>query len=295
MARRFLLLFLICLLPVFAYGQQQSPTPFPPVYFNHLFILLDEQTYDDINQSEFVRDHFASFELRTTHTADGGSWSGAYVYGEQTCIEFFSIEKDSGVRPGTSGIGLGVDKAGDIEAVFTRLSERIEGKVQKGLITRKIEGKEIPWFYSVGIDYQDSISNFAPWIMEYHQDYLKTVHSDLSPEEDGITRKQYLMRRIQPDRYLGDIYEVTIALDETDADRFEKQLAAFDYKVEEQGARKACVGPGIKFTIIPQTVSAYGVTEIKMSLLRNREGEKTYRFGAKSVLKLNGRTATWTF
>ena len=295
MIHRFLLLCLICLVPVSAYGQQQPSTTFPPVYFNHLYILLDKQTYDDIAKSEFMRDYFASCELRTTNTTDGGSWTATYIYGEQTCIEFFSVEKDSDVKPGTSGIGLGVEEIGGIEVVFKRLSQQIEGKVQKGLITRKIVGKEIPWFYSVGIDYQDSTSTFSPWVMEYHQDYLKTVHPDLGPEEDGITRKQYLMRRIQPDRYLKDIYEVTIALNETDADRFEKQLAAFGYEIEERGARKVCVGPGITFTIIPETDSAYGVTEIKMSLLRSNEGQNTYKFGAKSTLRLNDKTATWTF
>jgi len=63
--------------------------PVPKVYLNHFFLNLDSQTYKDIVESDFIKNEFAHFEERITVVDESTSYSGAYIYGENTYFEFF--------------------------------------------------------------------------------------------------------------------------------------------------------------------------------------------------------------
>jgi hypothetical protein len=93
--------------------------------------------------------------------------------------------------------------------------------------------------------------------------------------------------------YFRDIYEVTVALDDAQTRRLINELEAFGYAIREDGKMKICKGPGIKFIVTPLNTSTGGITKLKMSLLRKKQGQKTYKFGAKSVLTFKGKTASW--
>lgn len=293
MRRYLILLCIACFLPTSISGQQRNSNPVTPVYLNHLYIVLDKQTYDDIAASEFMRNQFADFEQKTTVASGGRSWTGTYIRGEQTYIELFNPENKQGYKQGRSAIGFGVEQSGGIEIVQNQLS-RVGGKVEHGLNSRKINEQEIPWFHLVYVEYPDSTSEFVRWVMEYHKDYQGARYSDLKPGENGITRRQYLMRDYKPERYLKNISEVTIALDKQEADRFTKELTAFNYKIETHGTMKICVGSDIKLIIVPKVDSTEGIKQIKMSLAREKKSQKIYKFGTHSILRFSGRTATWT-
>ncbi len=275
--------------------QAASGRLLPPVYFNHLFVTLDNQTYSEITQSEFMRNQFANFEERTTTSNAGESWTGGYFYGEHTYFELFNIEKNPGFKIGESGIAFGVEEVGGIELIYDQLKTKVSEKVKKILRTRKIENKDIPWFYEVGVDYEDATLTLFTWVMEYHKDYLKNMYPDLKPEKNGIMRRQNLAPRFDQSKFLKDVYEATIALDDKQASRFLAELKAFGYVVKDKGKKKICKGPDIKFIVVPPIASISKITELKISLLREKEGQKTYGFGTKSTLEFKGKTAIWRF
>ncbi len=55
---------------------------------NHVFATVDRATAEAIRNSEFLR-RFANLEVRTT-TGTRNTWTGRYLYGERTYIEFFA-------------------------------------------------------------------------------------------------------------------------------------------------------------------------------------------------------------
>jgi hypothetical protein len=72
----------------------------PPVFLNHFYIALDEATYQALRQSPEIA-AFAGIEER--HTVAGSrSWSGFYVYGRQTYMEFFVADTGSLQRISTA-------------------------------------------------------------------------------------------------------------------------------------------------------------------------------------------------
>ena len=295
MRRHGFCLCLICFMLGCAVSRQQAPssTKVPPVYLNHLSIVLDRQTYDDILRSDFLRDQFADFSNSTT-VADGGqSWTGTYIRGEHTYIELFAPFGD--YRVGDVGIGLGVEQEGGVDMIYNIFKGLFGERATKDLRRRRIGDKEIPWFYEVSCDFGDESSDFVDWVMEYHRDYLKERYPDAEPGEYGIARRQALLRSFKSERYLEDVYEVTVALSEKQASQFVHELGVLGYKVKERGGRRECTGPDIKFVVIARPPSTAATTGLKLRLLRPKEGQKVFRFGSKSELTFQGRQASWTF
>jgi hypothetical protein len=103
-----------------------------------------------------------------------------------------------------------------------------------------------------------------------------------------------LARSFKTERLFKNVREITIALDETERSRFTKELEAFNFKLEQKKNETVAVGQDIKFFIIPKTTTN-GIVRLKIDLMRKKKGQKTYKFGAKSVLKFEDKTTFWSF
>jgi hypothetical protein len=286
-----------------ATSEPQAKESMTPVYLNHFFLTLDPQTYKEIWDSPFLKDEFATFEQRTTVRADM-TYTGIYFYGTRTYFEFFEAGKASGRAEGASGIASGIETPGGSDQLKERLESFLKIKAVKTTITRKMNDKEIPWFHSVGGTFADRTPLLTLWTMEYHEDFLNGWYPDLSPTTRGITRREILERYTaklgdnekRKQKYIDNVIEIHLALDGSGKSQFVKEREAFGYKITSNASQTICEGPEIKYIITRQTPESVGITAIKLSLRKNKSGQKVYRFGRKSVLQFkDDRTATWSF
>lgn len=286
-----------------ANSEPQAKEHMNPVYLNHFFLTLDPQTYKELWDSPFLKDEFATFEQRTTVRADM-TYTGIYFYGTRTYFEFFEAGKASGRAEGASGIASGIEAPGGSDQLKERLESFLKIRAMKTTITRKMDDKELPWFHSVGGNFADRTPMLMTWTMEYHKDFLNGWYSDLSPATRGITRREILERYTaklgdnekRKHKYIDDVIEMHLALDENGRSQFIKEREAFGYKITGDADKTICEGPEIKYIVARQTPESAGITAIKLSLKKNKPGQKVYRFGRKSVLQFNDdRTATWSF
>ncbi|WP_211440739.1 DUF5829 family protein [Collimonas humicola] len=259
---------------------------------NHVIVHVDGPTRSAIAQSAFLKNEFAAFEAGTVVIEDGGGWSGLYIDGEQTYIEIFGPLPDD-ASGGAAGVCLGVDQAGGLEDACTALQE--SGHMPSpDLVKRQFDGQEIPWFRYV--DLVDSGASFTSCIMEYDKDFLRLSRPGMNAGQDGISRKQYNAARFRPERYLKDISEVTLALAPLDLALFGSQLAALGYVETSAGGARTFCGQELKFHLVQSYASVCGVIALKLNLLKKKEGEKIYCFGAGSALHFDAEfSATWTF
>ena len=282
--------------------QQLAAHDAVPVYLNHFYLVLDAQTYEEIKGSEFLREEFAAFEHRTTVRADI-TYTGIYFYGTHTYFEFFAPGEYDRIQ-GNGGIASGVEAPGASDRLRQRLERYTKTPALNNVVTRRVDEKEHLWFHMVAVAYKDSSAKLSTWLMEYHEDFLKNWYPELSPKSSGITREEILERYAakigehekREGKYLEDVVEMTLALGETDRAFFIKEREAFGYKIAGDRDQTVCEGPGIKYTILGGTASPGAISSIKMSLKRDKDGKKNYRFGSRSVLQFNDdRTATWSF
>jgi hypothetical protein len=274
--------------------QQLSAQKLPPVYLNHVYTVLDSITYTAIQSSTFLKDEFANFTEETKVSNNGKTWTGLYLYGEKTYIEFFQAGKFPQFKSNESGMGFGVEKKGGVNLYYQRLKKIFDKQAETGLVTRFEKGVDIPWFYDTGVNYHDNDQTFFDWLMEYEPTYLQRMYADLKPEENGITRKQNLSRDFKKEGLFGNITEVNIALDSKEKERLVKELQAFNYKISKVKSKIIANGPEVKFIIVDNSMTN-GITSLKIALTRKMEGRTVYKFGANSVLELKGETAHWIF
>jgi Family of unknown function (DUF5829) len=265
---------------------------YPLAHLNHVIIHVDEPTRSAIAQSAFLKNEFAAFAAGAVTIEGGDGWSGLYIDGKQTYLEIFGPSSGDSASS-AAGICLGVDQAGGLEEACAALQKFGHG-YSPDLVGRQLDGQEIPWFRYV--DLVDSDASFTSSIMEYDKDFLRRSRPLLSGGKGGISRKQYNVARFKPERYLNDICEVTLALVSADIALFGRQLSALGYVETSTGEIRTFCGQEIKFHLMQSTASAIGVIALKLSLLKTKEGETIYRFGAGSVLHFDAElSATWSF
>jgi len=276
----------------------------PKVYLNHFFLIVDSSTYKDIVKSGFIKNDFAHFEERATVVNNGESYTGAYVYGENTYFEFFDESNSKGFMPPglTSGMAFGVEKRDELKIIQQKLKDYKNGIY--ALRSRELKGIQIPWFFMTAVFYGKTAPDIMTWVMEYHEDFLKKWHPDLDPSSPGIMRKDILERYAAniakhdrpKDKVFKDVIQVNLRLSPKDLKILKGELAVFGYVFSREGNKQICMGPDVKIIIDSTDCGVGKITRIKMSIHRKRKNETSYSFGEKSRLIFHSdNTATWTF
>ena len=266
------------------------------IYLNHVYLTLDSTTYSSIRNSDFLKEQFATVKTKTVRASSNTSWTGTYINGKNTYIEFFD---QGGVEnKGYSGIGYGIEIENGIDSLYKYFTGLGMKNITKGLMPYKIEDREIPWFYSFGFYSEDSTATsfLSTWLMEYHYEYMKYLLPDIEPESINITRELYNHKRYQNDLLLKDIIEIELALNEFDHNKLVEELKNYGYHIEQRGELLIGNGPDIKIILRAKLENKSGIYRIKFSLNDKQYEQQTVLFSTKSKLILNAdRTAEWYF
>ncbi len=188
----------------------EEPPTIPPVYFNHLYLVLDDKTYRAIIASDFLRIAFPGQESRATRTAAGESWSGAYFYTQENYLEFFSAGHNPltgstersghwqpGAQEGWAGLAFSVDTASAASAVRQTLQSAYHSEPFNELRQLVTPQGTINWFYNLKLAERLSMGSFDSWLMAYHPDIF-TYKGIPLPEDGKLTRQAYLSPWNQP-------------------------------------------------------------------------------------------------
>lgn len=269
---------------------------------NHVFATVDPVTAEAIRNSEFLR-RFANLEIRTT-TGTRSTWTGRYLYGKQTYIEFFAPEdfhiKDKPAPMGSWGIALSGDSVG-----FNQLLKRhLEAAGDKALIeldTRKFGDRTVPWFEALTAISKHGDSGalgetVSVWAMEYQPSYFELPDAAKEPAEgndDVISRERY-----QPDLYaermMRDIVQVHFNVGPHDFARIEPLLKAAGYRITHSAGEVFADGAEADFRFTLTAPDAQGLREVRFALnARARRHVET--IGRSTLVVGPDATAIWTF
>lgn len=181
-----------------------NPIPLPPIYFNHLYVVLDDKTYRAVQGSDFLRIAFPGTEHRSTLTAAGETWSGTYFYCQDNYLEFFGSGNgpvtgaasrgghwQPGAQEGWAGLAFSVDQPGGTDAVRQRLHEQFSYEPFCELRQLQTRDSLVNWFYNLKLDERLGLGSFDSWLMEYHADIF--THKGIPiPPSGALTRLAYL-------------------------------------------------------------------------------------------------------
>lgn len=272
----------------------------PSVYLNHVYLVLDAETFRAADASEYLRTEFAPFERRTTKSGDD-SWTGLYYYGESTYFEFLRADPKRDRPVGQSGVAFGVEETGGSVAVRKALDAAKLGDAKTVERTRETAGKMVPWFKMTGYEPIDPVLVF--WVMEYAPSFLREWHPELRPGLSGIARQPVLERyqakaslTIPPkDPLFRNVTGFRLALDSARAESFGKALAALGYRREAKGESVSWLGPDVRIDVVPAAGEKRGIVAIDMALTRKPEEAKVLDLGRARLEVRTDGTASFLF
>jgi hypothetical protein len=245
-----------------------------PVVLNHLYTVVDRETYALLAASKFLRSEFAVSEERKTVRGDL-SYSGLYFYGGRTYFEFLPPEAAPGFAVGGTGIGLGVDAPGG----NTQLERRLQASGLSSLrapVTRQLDGQQLPWFDMLALTGLGS--RFNAFVMEYDARFLRNWYGTLAPQAGGVRRAEVLERYAaalgsleQRDRgAFRDIRRLELALPSAECATFATYLSTAGWAIEAPSATEGpwlCIGPECEIAML-SSPAASGIRSFEVELTR---------------------------
>jgi hypothetical protein len=267
----------------------------PLVYLNHFFVVVDQTTYQDIQDSEYLKGTFAVTESRETIRNDA-SYSGFYVYGENTYFEFLT----KSLSPWESAIILSGDNEGSLESVKDNQLPQLE--ISSSPITREFEGRQVPWFFTAGnLDYP-AYSQFDIGIMEYHPQYLFQYHPEEQPQSRGVSRKEVLARYAsimdisQSDRLFKDVIGITVTVTSSERAALLEFFKSLGFVATSEGDYDVLTGNEFELKVTSTRSSMSRIAEVRMQLDSDHAEEMTLQFGNDSILHISeDGKAVWSF
>jgi hypothetical protein len=253
---------LLLLLPISAIFAADA---LPPVFMGHFYVALDQASFDALRKSPEVA---ALAHVVERHTVAGkDEWTGFYVQGRQTYMEFFGAQNlPEGMRLGDTGLGLTVERAGGVSAIAARLRTRFGKRIAITTTPRTTPTGTIPWFTSTLIK-SDASESMETWFMENDPAYLATVHPG-EKIENPLGREQSLSWYYLPDHQLDNVTGITTALKPEEVAQLSTELKLIGWSVRAQGKGFVATGPDLKLTVLPAGARA-GIQQVDLHLRRS--------------------------
>lgn len=267
------------------------------LFYNHAYGVLDRETADAIEHSDYLRD-FANFQVRTTTGAGGQTWTGRYLMGRETYIELFGIGDVPGKDGtlGAGGMGVSAEREGDLATVVARLRELGISDPVEFRQTRDFgDGVPVPWFDAVFTTEEYDL--FGAWGMEYRPEYFADPRSKTEPaaHPGDVGRERYL-----PDAYrdhlMRDVTGIRLAVTARDLAGTLPLLKAGGFAVRSLpggGAVAKGGGTTLRFDAVP--LDQVGLRQVEMSLNSPVSYRHEERIGHSALVVGPGSRAVWTF
>jgi Family of unknown function (DUF5829) len=260
----------------------------PPVYFNHVTIFIPAAAYDALRQSSFLRNEFSEFQERTVQR-DGGKWSytGIYIFGQHTYLEFFKAGPDQ-PHFGTTIAGEVVFNMWiDDRAQLPRFKERLSAEQNATLLIDTTRDARNQPAYDKIVSKSGPAGDFGPGMR------VDTLLKGYYP--DGITREKRLEDVFLPQRQLHDITGFTLTVGEEERNRLIKQFRAYSYDLRADGAKQVVSGPGITFTLVAVKPHEPRTLTIDFSTSRPTTSQQTYNLDNGGEIRIEGGIGNWAF
>ncbi|MFC8673832.1 DUF5829 family protein [Streptomyces griseorubiginosus] len=266
------------------------------LFYNHSYGVLDRETADAIERSDYLKD-FASFEVRTTTGSGGQTWTGRYLRGRETYLELFGVGDLPGPDGtlGAAGLGVSTERDGDLATVAERMKSEGATPIEF-LQTRDFgDGVPVPWFDALltATEYDA----FQAWAMEYRPEYFADPRSNTEPASfpGDVGRERYLSDDYR-NHLMRDITSVHLAVTEGDLADTVPLLRAGGFAVRTvTGGGVVAEGGGttIRLDAVPRAQA--GLQRVTMSLNRPVKDRHVERIGNSTLTIGPGSHAVWTF
>lgn len=248
------------------------------VQLNHLYLVVDLETYKSIKDSPFIHAFAHAYEQKNKADNQKG-WEGFYIRGKNTYLEIFYPQARY-PNVGISGIGLGVDQKEYLEIAYN-VFKKEHPQAQKGCFSRERK----PWFDYVTIHDGFYYEKHSFWIMAYASECF-------SENQEDVSREHYNKEKYDSSKPFLDITGFSIAL-KPEGCRLLRSYLDIIFPKEKN---RYVTSEGIKIHVREEDEIHQGIYEITVSLQSSLEMLHDLELGAsKMTIDQRKKKAVWTF
>ena len=203
----------------------------PAVYLNHLYIVLDSNTYNKIVDSSYLTQYLGNIKVsaqKTSHDA----WTGKYFYGANGYFEFFSTEGYKNAVVGDCGFGFMTTQMNDIWKIEKYWKQNSKDSIERDTTFFLSGNASEPWFYSLSLLNADSVQPLNTWLMENTPEELKATGFSEIEIKAPITWQAYAEKRAKKafTKSFNRITAVELSINKNELDYLEKSLLGLGLK-----------------------------------------------------------------
>lgn len=266
-------------------------TDLSEIYLNHLYIVLDSNTYSHLFDSSFLSQKLGNIEETSTTTAND-SWSGKYLFGKNSYFEFFSTKGYKGATLGDCGLGFMTIKSNEIWEIKKSWRENSNDSIETDTTHRMLNGMPKPWYYSLSLSNNDSLQHFSTWLMENTPEELSTVGFSAEEIKSGINWQTYIAKRNKTEftKSFNQIKSVTLLINKKEYEYLKKSLLGFG--LQQKGNNFFNAQIKIICTIDERFSVRLKTVETELIKLFSKSNIK---ISDNLIVHVNGNKAIWEF
>ena len=259
----------------------------PRLEVNHLYVALEEEDYQAVLESEFLREEFSVLQELTQTSDSAGTWTAVYLMGRKAYLELLGSNGPEGVEVGFAGLGLSSQTLGQLDVVYGRLREVHGEAVSRYLESIPGEGNDVPLYWTVTMAGDEDWPTFNCWMMEDHEDrpvdYLG-VERDAAGFAPRGRQMVAAVGFMSPTASLAevlfdDVTGIEVTASSSDAEALELMLVAAGFDHTSGDDIERFVGSRCKIVVRKSDQPRYGITSIRFSLSRHVDHEVRLELG----------------
>lgn len=264
------------------------------VGLNHVYVVLDEETFAAARDSELMKTRFASVDTGLPKFAPPQANSQRlYIRGKTTYLELLGPRNPFNEPVGKIGLALGVDTLPLLDAVQAAWSASLGAAADRYNVEWKKATPAVPWYEVIQHRSTSANPHLVLWASAYRPEFLPWLYPHRSAHGNRGSRADFLAPLFRPERVFQDVTALTIAVPEELRQQIARQLQAVGYRRVERGESLELQAVGWTLTLLASSADRQGL--LSMTLATNREGGANIVLGSRSTIVFDTRSALWRF
>lgn len=264
------------------------------VGLNHVYVVLDEETFAAIRGSELVMSELASVDTGLpTFEAPRPESQRLYIRGRTTYVELLGPRNPFNEPVGKVGLALGVDELALLDEVRAAWSASSGSAADRYEVQWKKATPPVPWYEVVQHRTTSNNPHLVLWVSAYRPEFLPWLYPQRSALDNRGSRADFLAPLFRPERLLQDVTGLTIAIPEQLRQQVARQLEALGYRRSMQGEILELQSSGWTLTLVEPSAHREGL--LTMTIATNRDRAEDIVLGPRSAIEFNTDSALWHF
>jgi hypothetical protein len=264
------------------------------VGLNHVYVVLDEETFTALRDSERLMSEFASIDTGLPKfDAPQAQSQRLYIRGRTTYVEILGPRNPFNEPVGKIGIALGVDALSLLDEVQAAWSAIFDSAADRYNVEWKKTTPPVQWYEVVQHRSTSDNPTLVLWASAYRPEFLPWLYPQRPALHNRGSRADFLAPLFRPERLFRDVTALTIAAPEQLREQIARQLQSVGYQRSSRGEVLELQSSGLTLTLAEPTADRRGL--LSMAVATNRDHGSDIVLGPRSIIRFDSQSAVWHF